>query len=482
MSNDGKKVLSNFIWRFLERSGAQCVAIVVSIILARILSPKDYGTIALITVFINIFSIFVNCGFGTALIQKKDSNDSDFSSVFFLQMILCVAVYVVLFALSPAISAFYERTEMIPMIRVLALSLIISGVKNIQIAYVSKHMLFKKFFFATLGGTLGSAVVGISFAYAGFGVWALIYQNLFNETVDTIILWLLVKWRPQKQLSFQRIKTLFCFGWKLLVSSLIDVVYNNLRSLLIGKVYSSDDLAYYDQGLKWPMAFISNINTAIDSVLLPTLSQEQDRKIRVKQMTRRAIITSTYILSPILIGLVAIAEPFVKVFLTEKWLPCVPYMRIFCICFVFYPVHTANLNAIKAMGRSDYYLKLEIIKKTIGVLVLILSLRISVLAIACGVLLTDIICQFINCWPHKRLINYKYSEQLKDIFPNLGLALFMGICVYCISYIGFDDLLTLIIQIVVGIVVYFIGSVVLKNESYLYLTSIIKTIKDRKHK
>ena len=313
-----KNVIGNFIWRFAERCGAQLVTFVVSIVLARILDPKDYGTIALVTVFTTILQVFVDSGLGTALIQKKDADDLDFSSVFYFNFIVCMILYAGMFIAAPYIALFYKDTTLTPVIRVISLTIVISGVKGIQQAYVSKNMLFKRFFFSTIGGTIFSAVLGIAMAYMGFGVWALVAQQLSNTAIDTLILWLTVKWRPKKMFSFERLKGLFSFGWKLLVSSLLDTAYNNLRNLIIGKLYSSSDLAFYNQGDKFPKVIVTNINTSIDSVLLPTMSVEQDNPERIKQMTRRAIKTSTYVMAPLMMGLAFCAEPVVRLILTDK--------------------------------------------------------------------------------------------------------------------------------------------------------------------
>ena len=472
-------ILSNFIWRFLERIGAQLVQLVVSIILARLLVPTDYGTIALMNVFISLLGIFVNCGLSSALIQKKDTDDTDFSTVFYAQMFLCIILYVVLFISSPAIAKFYNTPEMIWMIRVLGLTLIIAGVKNVQVAYVSRTMQFKRFFFATLGGTIGAAVVGIGLAYAGFGAWALIGQSLFNNTVDTIILWITVKWKPKKLFSLQRLKLLFAYSWKLLFSSLLDTVYNNLRTLIIGKVYSSEDLAYYNRGQSWPNLIIENVNSSIDSVLFPSMSAVQNDKESVKMMTRRAIKTSTYIMAPIMMGLAFCGKTLVKLVLTEKWLFCVPFQAIFCITYMFYPIHTANLNAIKAMGRSDLFLKLEIIKKIVGLIALGMTVPISVMAMGYSLLVTSVLSQIINSWPNKKLLNYGYLDQLKDILPGILLAVAMGICIYPIQFIGFSDIITLILQVLLGAIIYILSSALLKLESFVYLWEICKSIKKR---
>ena len=469
-----KSVVTNFIWRFLERSGAQGVQFVVSIILARLLDPTVYGTIALVTVFTTIMQVFIDSGLGTALIQKKDADDTDFSTVFYFNMAMCIVLYGVMFLIAPLIANFYEIPELSPIVRVLSLTLIISGVRGIQQSYVSRTMQFKRFFFSTLGATLISAAVGIYMAYKGYGVWALVGQTIANNLVSTAILWITVKWRPKLVFSFSRLKGLFSYGWKLLVSALIDTGYREVRSLIIGKKYSSESLAFYNKAQQFPKLIVDNINTAIDSVLLPVMSSEQDDRERVKMMTRRAIKTSTYIMAPLMIGLAAVGEPLIELLLTEKWLPCVPFLRIFCLTHMIYPIHTANLNAIKAMGRSDKFLKLEIIKKVIGVIVLLATMWISVEAMAYSLLFTTVLSSFINASPNKQLLNYSYFEQIKDISPALLLAMVMGLAVYMVGFIGLPSILTLLIQIPLGAVIYVAGSAILKLEIFNYLLDIAK--------
>lgn len=472
---DNENVVKGFIWRFAERCGAQLVSFIVSIVLARLLVPEDYGTIALVTVFTVILQVFVDSGLGTALIQKKDADDLDFSSVFYFNFVVCLVLYAGMFMVAPYIAKFYDDISLTPVIRVLSLTIVISGVKGIQQAYVSRNMLFKKFFFSTIGGTIFSAFLGIGMAYIGFGVWALVAQQLSNTMIDTLILWITVKWRPKKMFSWQRLKELLAFGWKLLVSALLDTGYNNLRNLIIGKMYSPTDLAFYNQGDKFPKIIITNINTSIDSVLLPTMSNSQDDRERIKQMTRRAIKTSTYVMAPLMMGLAFCAEPIVSLILTDKWLPCVPFLRIFCITYMFWPVHTANLNAINAMGRSDWFLKLEIIKKVVGLTILLSTMWFGVMAMAYSLLLGSVLSQIINSWPNKKMLNYGYLEQVRDFAPGILLAVIMGICVYFIGYISLSVIFKLIIQIVSGALIYIAGSAILNLEEFQYLLGMIKS-------
>lgn len=481
IQNDSKKVVtSNLLWRLAERFGAQGVTLLVSIILARLLDPDVYGSIALVTVITTILQVFLDGGFSTALIQKKDADDVDFSSVFYFNVIFGLVLYVLLFLISPYIADFYHMPDLTPVIRVLGLTLIIFSLKSVQQAYVSRNMMFKKFFFATLGGTIGAAVVGISLAYLGYGVWALVAQHLFNMLIDTIILWFMVKWRPKAVFSFSKLKVLLSYGWKLFFSSLLDTVYNDIRQLIIGRMYTASDLAFYNQGKKYTHVIVTNINSSIDSVLLPTMSKSQDNLSQLKGMTRRAIKTSTYIMMPMMMGIAVCAEPLVELILTAKWLPCVPYMRIFCFTYAFYPVHTANLNAIKALGRSDLYLKLEIIKKIYGTIILVSTMWWGPMIMAYSLLFTSVLSQIVNSWPNRKLLNYSYGEQIKDMLPQIGLSCFMGAVVFCVTLIGLPDIATLLIQILLGVIIYLAGSKVFHIDSYEYIISIVKQYIHRK--
>lgn len=474
-----QKVVSNLIWRFMERFGSQLVAMVVQIILARMLDPAVFGTVAKVTIITTILLVFVDSGMANSLIQKKDPDDLDFSSVFYFNMAFCLVLYAGLFAAAPAIARFYDDAQLTAIVRVLGLTVVVAGVKNVQQAYVSKTLQFKRFFFATLGGTLLSAAVGIVMVFCGFGVWAIVAQQLTNVTVNTAILWLTVGWRPKRMFSFERLKGLLGYGWKLLVSGLLDTVYNKLREIMIAVFYTDADLAYYNRGMTYPNLLVENINASIDSVLLPVLSAEQDHKEQVRNMTRRAIRISTYVMMPMMMGLAVCAEPLIRLLLTEKWLPCVPYLRIFCFSYAFYPLHTANLNAIKAMGRSDLFLKLEIIKKVFGVIILLVTLQYGVYVMALSLLFTSVMSQLINSWPNAKLLDYAYGHQLMDMLPAILLSLVMGAAVYPIQLFGWSDWVTLPVQVIAGAAVYILGSVIFRLDSFSYLLEIMKKLMHR---
>lgn len=470
------KVFSNLLWRFAERIGAQLVTFVVSLVLARLLDPNVYGAIALVTVLLSIFQVFVDGGFANALIQKKDADDLDFSTVFYFNLSMCVVLYIVVYSTAPLMASFYSMPELIPVIRVLGVSLIISGVKNVQLAYVSKNLMFKKFFYATLGGTLGAAFIGIIMANNGYGIWALVIQNLFNVTIDTIVLWITVRWKPKRIFSIKRLRILFSYGWKLLASNLLNTIYSEIQALVIGKKYSPNQLAFYNKGQQLPSLIIVNINSSIDSVLLPVLSNAQDNVELVRSMTRRAIKTSIYVIAPLMMGLFAVADPLIRILLTDKWIQCVPFLRIFCITYMFFPVHTANLNAIKALGRSDLFLKLEVVKKCSGLIVLLVAMNYGVMGIAYSLLIIELYSQIVNTWPNRKLLNYRYIDQIKDIIPVVILSVLMGVVVYSIQYLGFSDWITLAIQIPCGVLLYFVGSMFLRIDTYKYIMNYFNTI------
>lgn len=473
-----KIILSSLIWKFLERGGTQGIQFILQLFLARLLTPKDYGTVALITVFIAISTVFVQSGFNTALIQKKEIDEEDISSVFYISLFIAIIMYLVLWIVAPIISNFYRILELTSIVRVMGLVLFLDTFNSIQNAIVSRNMEFKRLFYSSLGAIIISGVLGIILAYRGLGVWSLVCQQLMNQFSICIILWFTVKWRPKLVFSIKKVKNLFSFGGKLLCSALIDTIYRELVNLIVGKVYSPAMLGYYNRGDQFPKVIVSNFNGSIQSVIFPALASVQHDKVRVKEIMRRAIMLSSYIVFPTMIGLIVISESMIKLVLTERWLPCVPYLRIFCLSYALWPIHTANLQAINAIGRSDMFLKLEIIKKIIGVSIIIVTSRYSPYIMAIGTIFSGIISSFINSYPNKKLLNYGYIEQIKDIIPSLFISIIMGSIVYLIKLLQCGDLLTLLFQVVLSIISYGILSYIFKNKNLLYLINIIKKRKE----
>lgn len=481
-SSGKKKVLSGMFWKFGERFCAQFVTLVVSIVLARLLEPDHYGTVSIMLVFINIANVFVTESFSTALIQKKQADKVDFSTIFYFNIVFSFGLYGIIYFAAPWIESFYDMPQLCGAMRILALKLPISAIYSVQQAYVSRNMLFKKFFFATIIGTVVSAVVGIAMAYNGFGVYALVGQYLTNSAIGTIALWLAVRWRPVWAFSIQSFKSLFHYGWKILASALIRALYDDIYSLVIGKKYTSEDLAFYSKGKHYPHLIIINVNTTISSVMFPALSKQQDNKETLCLMMRRSIKTSSYILCPLMIGMAVVAEPLVSLVLTDKWLPCVPFLQIACFALLLQPMQSANLQAIKAVGRSDLVLKLEIIKRIVGIVILIITVQFGVEAIAWGSALTAVVASVVNALPNRKLLDYKYFQQLSDLLPNFGIAVAMGAIVHCVSYIELSTIWALILQIAVGMIAYIGLSVITKNENFKYILSILKEFKKKKVK
>jgi O-antigen/teichoic acid export membrane protein len=462
-------IIKSLIWKLLEKSSTQGIQFLVQIVLARLLFPEQYGVIAIVIVFINLANIFVQSGFNYALVQKKEADDIDFSSILYLSIFIALVLYIVLFFLSPIIASFFIMPELVSIFRVLAFTLFFGAFNSVQVAYVTRYLLFKRLFFSSLGSVIISGTIGIFMAYQGYGVWALVVQQLTYIGVISIILWFTVKWRPHLVFSITRVKVLFRYGWKFLASVLLDTLYLDLRTIVIGRIYSPSMLGYFNRGRQFPDLFIKNINGSIQSVMLPTLSKEQDNKLRVKQMLRRSIVTSTLLIFPMMVGLALVAESLVLIVLTDKWLMAVPFLQIFAIYYALMPIHTANLQAINALGRSDIFLKLEIVKKVIGLLIIIVSIPFGIYVFAWGAVLSGFISSFINAYPNKNLLNYSYLEQIKDILPMLLLSLVMGVLVYSISYLKLNMYIEIVVQIGLGVIVYVLLALLFKMESLKYL-------------
>lgn len=473
----GNKVLSNFLWRFFERVGAEAVAFVVSVVLARILSPSEYGTLAIVSVVIAIFQVFVDSGLGNALIQKKDADILDYSTVFFFNIFMCICLYLALFFFAPVFSEFYGDPILTNVLRVLGLVIIISGVKNVQQAYVSRNMMFKKFFFSTLFGTITAAIVGIAMAINGYGVWALVAQQLVNTTIDTGVLWITVKFRPKFQFSLVRLKMMFGYGSKLLLTALLGTLYNNVSQLCVGKVYSSSDLAYYNKGKSWPNLLVNNVNTSLDSILLTVFSENQDDECKLFSQTKRVIALSAYVIFPLMFGLACVARPLTVIVLTEKWLPSVSFMQMFCISFATYPIQTANINVMKATGNSGDYLRCEIVKRVVQMALLIIGLTISVKAVCLGFTITNILACFVFSYPNQKTIHYWFPQQLKDIGKTLLATAIMVVATMLPSIFIKNEFLLISSQVVVGAMVYFSASYIFKIDAFILIINHI-----RKHK
>ncbi|MED4156815.1 lipopolysaccharide biosynthesis protein [Priestia aryabhattai] len=467
------RIFGGVFWKFTEKTISQGMSFLISIILARILLPEEYGIVAIVLVFITMANVFVTNGFGESLVQKKDADETDFSTIFYCSLILSMVLYLLIFISAPAIAAFYKNEQLTGVLRVLAILLPVGSINTIQQAYISKHMVFRKSFFSTLIGTLLSGGMGIWMAYQGFGIWSLVGQYLLYSIVETTVLFFIVDWRPKFKFSVNSAKALIGFGWKLTAAQLINTGYAQLRTLLIGKVYSATDLAYYNRGNQFPQLFITNVDSSISSVLFPAMSNCNSDVSEVKRLTRKSMRITAYVIFPLMAGLAAVAEPLVSLLLTDKWLFCVPFLKWGCLYFAMQPIQTANWQAIKALGRSDICFKYEVIKKLLGILLLIFTLKISVYAVAVTNGIMGILMALINMYPNQKLINYRYVEQFKDLLPSLLAAGLMGICVSFLKFTSISSGLLLIMQTVTGIVSYIFLSRILKIEEYQILRKLL---------
>jgi len=477
-----RQVLSSLLWKLMERGGTQGIAFVVSIVLARLLTVEEYGSVAIIGIFIALANVFVQTGFNTALIQKKNVDNRDFSTIFYVSLVIAVLLYALLYFASPLIADFFRQPILDPALRVLSIVLFFGAINSVQVAVVSRQMLFKRLFFSTIGGTIVSGIVGISMAYLGFGVWALVAQQISNHLTVTIIMWFTISWRPQFVFSLVKLKSLFSYGWKILVASLIDTLYLDLRSILIGRFYSPEMVGFYNRGKQFPTLIVNNIDGAIQSVMLPTYSSYQDDLKRVKSIVRRSVVTSSFVIFPIMTLLVFVAEPVVELVLTKKWLPSVRIMQIYCAVYAIRPILTANIQAIKGLGYSGLFLRRQIVDKTVGISIMLTSILFGIEVIAWGVLVSSLVSVLVYVSPSKRILDYSLSNQLKDMSPAFILSLISGTLVYSTGLLPFSLGAKLFLQIIVGILSYALLSRLFRIESFTYLMGLAREGKNHARK
>ncbi len=476
MAYSSRIVIDSLLWKLLERFSSQLVSFIISIILARLLMPSDYGVIAIILVFINLANVIIDGGLNTALIQKKNADQNDFSTIFWFSLLMACILYLFLFSCAPFISRFYRNDILTPVLKVLGITLFFNSFNSIQRAYVSRHMLFRSLFYVNAIAIILSGLLGLFLAYRGCGVWALVWQSLSNSFFCCLIMWFSVHWRPSFDFSILRFRVLFDYGWKIFLTNFIICIYDNIRSLVIGRVYQPSTLAFFDRGKSLPSLLMTNITVSIDTVLLPAFSDEQDNTMRVKQMMRRSVQVSYLFVAPLLVGFFFTAKTIVLLLLTAKWLPAVPFIRIFCVAFLLMPIQNINMTSIKSLGYSNVTLKLEIIKKILEAIILVVSFLINVYAVAWGIVLYNFLCVFINLSPSRRLVNYSLGEQIKDIIPTLIAALLMGFCVYFCGYLPYSDIIIILIQICAGIISFLLFCKLLRIDSLNYVADYLKKV------
>lgn len=477
---DRKTVSSNIIWRFLERFGAYIVSFVISVVLARILDPSTYGVVALMTVIITFLDVFVTGGFANALIYDKKATEKDFNTILLFNVAFSISLYLVLFFVSPLIANYYDKPALVWLIRVAGISLLISGVKNLQYAFVAKRLEFKKFFFATIGGTIASGIVGIVLAVLGFGAWALVIQGVVNHFVDSFILWFVIKWRPKFEFSPKLLKKHFSFGLKILIYKVIYNISNSVRQLAIGKKYSDSDLAFYNRGKTYPNMIGQNITNSVNSVMYPVLAKTQDDKKRFNQIVKTSLKVNSFIMMPITIGFFCVAESFIYILLGAKWLPAVPYIQIFCVVMFFNSIEAIISNGPMALGKSTASMILGILECVINIGLLIAAIPFGVMMIGYSMIASS----FINCVIYfiyiKFLTGFKFTEYLKETYDTIVSTILMGVLVLSIANLPIPFYIIFVLQLVVGIGSYYLLNKFFRNDSLAYCLSLLKGIKKKK--
>lgn len=479
-SKDTKKgsMLTNIVWSYAERLLPQLVTLVVSIVLARLLSPEHYGVISIVTVFTALGDALAIGGFGNALVQKKDADAKDFNSVCWVSLGLSVVIYGVLYFCAPLIAAIYENDILIPIMRVMGLKVIFSSFNSIQQAYVQKNMIFRKSFISTIGGTSLAAVTGIGMALSGFGIWALVAQYMVNAVVNTFVLFCMIDWKPRLEVAWDRIKGLWNYGAKVLGATMVYTLRDNIRTLIVGKQFSSDDLAFYNQGQKYPSVIVVDVVEALGKVLFPVLSSKQNDKMQVKELMRLSVRVSGYIMTPLMLGLFAVSDTFVYAILTEKWAPCIPFMRILCFVYLFRPLSTVFQKGLLAIGKSNLNLTHEIITSSTTVVLLLVAVfgMQSIAAIALSHVAVALLGTVMYMLWTRKYLDYSLKEIAEDYALSLIISLVMAALVYLVGLLQINVIALLALQVFVGVVTYVACSVLLKLKPFLYVLNMLKGI------
>lgn len=469
-----KSVVKGTLWALLERFSGQAIVFIVSMVLARILTPNDYGTVALLSLFIVVSSVLVDGGLGLALIQKKDVTELDFNSVFYCSFFLSILAYIVLFFAAPFIADFYDVPILVKILRVQAVIIIFASINSIQNAEIARNLLFNLSFKVSLISTITSAVVGIGLAVAGYGVWALVWSQVLSGFVATVARWFIVKWRPKLMFSFAALKPLFSYGWKMVLVNVMDTFYNNFYGLLIGKIYSKEDLAFVNKGQNQPALLMNSVEGTLARVALPTFSKFQGDQEKMVVAMKKMLTCSTFFVFPLMTILGSTAYGQVKLMYGDQWLPCVPYIQLACFQMALYPLHNMNLQAIAAWGRTDLSLIIEIVKKIFSFLIVILSIHYSVMALMISMsFIIGPLCVVINSWPNRKLFGYSLEQQLRDIMPSFGVCVIIGVLMNLVSLLNIHFVAELVVQCVIGVVGYLALSIFFRTKGLREICSVL---------
>lgn len=426
-----RKVASaGLIWTFTQQFGNQLVGFLVSLILARILLPKEFGLIGMIAVFVSVGQALIHSGLTQSLIRTKDPDQVDYSTVFFFNLATSIAVYLTIYFSAPLIADFYNQEVLIDIIRLYCVIFIINAFSAVQQARLTKNMDFKTQALIALPSTVLSGVLGISMAYMGYGVWSLVWSQISMTVFSTVQLWIYAKWSPSFIFSWNKFKTHFTFGYQLTLSSLLNKIFNNIYLIVIGRFFSATQVGFYTRAETMKQLPVTNISTALNKVTYPLFATIQEDDLRLKRVYKQLMQMVIYVIAPILIFLAVLAEPIFRFLFTEKWLPAVPYFQILCVTGILYPVHAYNLNVLKVKGRSDLYLRLALVKKFITVIAIVIGIQFGILGLLYAQVIISLVSFFINAYYTDRFINYSAWQQMKDILPILGVALIPGVAIF----------------------------------------------------
>ena len=469
-------MITSFFWKFCERFSIQFFQFLVMLIIAAFIAPNAFGEILLIMSIILITNIFITGGLSLSLIQNVDSTEEDFSTLLYFNLMVATVLYSLLFVISPVLAPLFEIDQFIEIIRLLGVLLFISSVQMIQQAYVMKHQQFRSLFFSSIIAAFSAACFVLLTISLGGGVWAFVVWHLSFNFLQMVILHLYIKWLPTTRFSFHSIGQILKFGWKLTASSLIDSAYTNGQYIFIGNIFSPATLAFYNRGEQFPNLLINNINSTLQSVLLPHLAKHQHNLKQFKQYLRNSVATASFIIFLLLFCLATFADPLIRILFQDSWLPVIIYVQLFCFAYALWPVHTIYLQALNALGRSDLFLKLELIKKSLSILVLVIAFPFGIKAVIIGVGIFSFIGLFINGLPVKQLVGYSFMEQLRDIAPTFIMSSTLTIFTILLQTFVSTNMMFIVTTILLGIFLYFFVARIWQLQGYVSINAMLNQL------
>lgn len=474
------KTIKGVGWSAADALLGQGVTFIVGLVLARLLSPDEYGLIGICLIFTTVLNGIVDSGFSNALIRKKDVTDEDYNTMFTTNMAISIVLYVLLFISAPFVSDFFHRVELTALVRVTGLILFFNALSITQVTILTKNIDFKTKTKASLVSAIISGVIGIAMAFKGYGVWALVAQQLSKQLLFTLCLWVLNKWWPKFTFYKDSFKYMWGFGWKLLASGILNNVWNQLYQVVIGRCYTSSTLGHYTRANEYASIFSSNLTLIVQRVSYPVLAEIQDDKERMVLGYRKVIKVTMFVTAVCMISLGAVSEPLIYTLIGTKWQEAATYLPLICISMSLYPLHAINLNILQVLGRSDIFLYLEILKKIVGIVPIVIGIFCGIYYMLLTSILTGVISLYLNTWYTGKTLNYSFWKQLRDIAPSYFTALVIALAVYFLKYLSLPYYVVLMLQIIVGLVACITISEIFKFDEYKELKTIVIKVVNRK--